>query len=354
MASTQFVGLTMPVFNAFGWAGEQAAINFALSQLEGFAAELHGRLSQDSQGLFPFFGVDAINQYAYIATDRDKEEGIYFSFVLRPLSFQITLNITDRKQLAQVFKEAADDPEGWFGALTAAPAEWSLRIQQMQADETPPAHYKDVFKDDVAALTAESLAEVTTTAVYLNGEERWLAPFFLSRKQVSEQIAAMGGDSPKVIAGQIETLTPLLDWLGEKTRRVRSRRRATRKKTRKEVRAAAPQATVDVTGAEDSFSYSVELKPLHIRKGFINLTAAHWPFFAQSARTEVREVVLRFADKTDTRSQVWRLVPNDLARIVLSEAAQTWLEETFEPGERVEVTAVKRSGNKIEVTLGLG
>jgi hypothetical protein len=354
MASTQFVGLTMPVFTAFGWAGEQAAINYALSQLEGFIIELHARLSTHNQSLFPSFGVDGANQTAYLATDSEKDEGIFFSFALRPMSLQITLTITDRKQLQQVFKEAAEDPDGWYAALKGVPEDWSLRIQQMQADETPPAHYKDILKEDVANLSAEALAEATTTAVYLNGEDRWLAPFYLSRKQVSEQIAAMAGDSPKVIAGQIGALGSLLEWLGEKTRRVRTRRRSTRQKSRQEVRAAAPQATVDVSGAEDSFSYSVELKPLHLRKGFINLTAAHWPFFAQSARTEVREVVLRFGDKTDTRSQVWRLVPNDMARIVLSEAAHTWLEDTFEPGERVEVTAVKRSAKKIEVTLGLG
>ena len=33
-ATNQFNGLTMPVFTAFGWAGEETAIQFALSQLD--------------------------------------------------------------------------------------------------------------------------------------------------------------------------------------------------------------------------------------------------------------------------------------------------------------------------------
>ena len=34
--ANQFAGLTMPVFSAFGWSGEETAINFALDQLQMF------------------------------------------------------------------------------------------------------------------------------------------------------------------------------------------------------------------------------------------------------------------------------------------------------------------------------
>ena len=40
----EFTGLGMPVFTAFGWAGEETAQKYAYSQLEQFIALLHANL----------------------------------------------------------------------------------------------------------------------------------------------------------------------------------------------------------------------------------------------------------------------------------------------------------------------
>ena len=81
MSDTEFSGLTMPVFTAFGWAGEEAAINYALSQLDGFARALHEALAENITAYMPFFGLDKGNQVSYIAVERDHESGPFFSFI---------------------------------------------------------------------------------------------------------------------------------------------------------------------------------------------------------------------------------------------------------------------------------
>jgi hypothetical protein len=101
----------------------------------------------------------------------------------------------------------------------------------------------------------------------------------------------------------------------------------------------------------DQFTYVSELQPLHIRRGFINLTPKHWPFFSVNVRTEIRDITVRYGDQVDRRSSVWRLVPNDQARIVLSPPVQHWLEDHFQPNEQIEVTAVKQDEDKIVITL---
>jgi hypothetical protein len=100
------------------------------------------------------------------------------------------------------------------------------------------------------------------------------------------------------------------------------------------------------------FVYETELKPLHIRRGFINLTAAHWDFFAESARATTREVTVFFEDRVDRDSAVWRLASNDMARLVLGDAARNWLEETFAPDECIQLVATKRDDDTIEIVLG--
>jgi hypothetical protein len=101
----------------------------------------------------------------------------------------------------------------------------------------------------------------------------------------------------------------------------------------------------------ERFTFVSELKPLHIRRGFINLTSNHWPFFALTARTEVREVTVKYEDKINKKSAVWRLVPNDQARIVLAPQVQEWLDENFGSEERIQVTAIKLGDKDIEITL---
>lgn len=49
MSTTNFTGLTMPVFTAFGWAGEETAIKFAFTQLEAFIGALHVNLPRTVQ-----------------------------------------------------------------------------------------------------------------------------------------------------------------------------------------------------------------------------------------------------------------------------------------------------------------
>ena len=49
-SKTAFTGLTMPVFTAFGWAGQETAINYALDQLEQFIHLLHNNLSRQAKG----------------------------------------------------------------------------------------------------------------------------------------------------------------------------------------------------------------------------------------------------------------------------------------------------------------
>ena len=99
------------------------------------------------------------------------------------------------------------------------------------------------------------------------------------------------------------------------------------------------------------FTYVSELKPLHIRRGFINLTENHWPFFSLNARTETRPVIVKYDDKTDKDCAVWRLVPNDQARLMLSTPVHMWLEETFDAEDRIMVAAVKKEENQIHITL---
>jgi hypothetical protein len=94
-----------------------------------------------------------------------------------------------------------------------------------------------------------------------------------------------------------------------------------------------------------------ELKPLHLRKGFINLTAAHWPFFADSPRINTRPVTLYYSGKYDKTTTVWRLQPEETARIVLGEAVQGWFAKTFDGRTHVKITATKLPKDEIQINL---
>ena len=72
MEETQeFTGLSMPVFTAFGWAGEETAINFALSQLELFIRELHNNLPRSVQEKLPAAGINRESQTFDLTLSRD-------------------------------------------------------------------------------------------------------------------------------------------------------------------------------------------------------------------------------------------------------------------------------------------
>ena len=76
MSSNQFNGLMMPVFTAFGWAGEETAVNFALSQMELFIEGIYYSLPRVTQDQFVVHGIDRASQSAYLSTTPDPEAGL--------------------------------------------------------------------------------------------------------------------------------------------------------------------------------------------------------------------------------------------------------------------------------------
>ena len=95
------------------------------------------------------------------------------------------------------------------------------------------------------------------------------------------------------------------------------------------------------------------MKPLHIRRGFVNITAEHWPFFAINARTESRPVEVISESMRDKDSSVWRLQPDNVARLVLSPRAQRWLEQNFAPGDIIMITATKINDQDVQIVLDM-
>ena len=84
-AENQFTGLPMPVFTAFGWAGEETAIQFALEQLETFIQQLHAALSPDARGVLPYAGLNNDTRKAFILPQRMMLYLIFISPFLRVL-----------------------------------------------------------------------------------------------------------------------------------------------------------------------------------------------------------------------------------------------------------------------------
>ncbi len=81
------------------------------------------------------------------------------------------------------------------------------------------------------------------------------------------------------------------------------------------------------------------------------MTPHHWPFFQLTARSETRAITLLGEGIRDTNSSVWRLQPNNLARLVLSPQAHTWLEDNFVAGDVVQLTATKMSDKEIQIIV---
>ncbi|MDT8305798.1 MAG: hypothetical protein RRC07_07670 [Anaerolineae bacterium] len=347
----QFLGLTMPVFTAFGWAGEEAALNFALSQLEAFIHELHANLSRSVQNYLPYAGLNRDVQTVFLATSEQIEDDVFIAFFVRPMSLEIQLGITDAKALSRTLKSAEAAPQRFRELLEALGPGWSLYIKQMEVDEESDKRtsYQDLFKDDVSALDDEAMTALVSRASFLNGESKWATPLYISRRFPSEQIAAMGRSVVPVMAEQIDALQPLLEFLMGKTPAKKDKEQEVAK-SKAATRLA--EATDEALEADQQFVFETVLKPLHIRRGFINLTSHHWDFFAESARATTRDVIVSYEDKVDRESAVWRLASNDMARIVLGEAARAWLERTFFPDERIQLVATKRDDDEIEIVLG--
>jgi hypothetical protein len=354
MAQNQFDGLPMPVFTAFGWAEEDAAITYALSQLELFDQALYAQLPRDIQNLFSVHGMDKAGQNVYLATEANPEDGLYILFNARPMSLEISMAVSNKKALVNSYKIAEKQPETLLGLLASLGPDWNLRIQQMEYDEEKHAaiHYQDLFKDKATAVDMDTIINIIARGSFLNSEDKWVVPISVSHRKNSEKVAAMRTAILKAATEDIQHLMPLALFLSGKKR---SKKAA---KAKKKVKAKPTVADTQITSAANAasleqFTYASELKSLHIRRGFINLTSEHWPFFALNARTETREVTVHYGAETDERCAVWRLVPNDQARIVLSPTVQYWLEENFEPGDHVLVRAIKPEAKRIVITLEL-
>jgi hypothetical protein len=341
----------MPVFTAFGWAGEDTAQEFALSQLELFIESLFFNLPRDSQAQFPFYGLDRASKSVYLATEEDPTSGPYIAFYARPTSWEMGFTINDKAALKKAYTAASARPATFYDTLINLDANWKLRLQQMEYDpeEKKATHYKDILYDAITSMKDERLAEDIERAAFLSGEDQWLVPFYLSRRQDSEKFSAMRIAVIPSTVEDVNAMVPLVRLLTGKAR-----------KARKKARPAPPPLETKTTEDEGEiqedgaarFTYVSELQGLHIRRGFINLTPRHWPFFSVSARTETRSITVLYDDKKDEKCAVWRLVPNDQARIVLSPAAHDWLQEHFDAGDSIEVQAVKTSDNHITLTLG--
>ncbi len=358
MASTSsFSGLAMPVFTAFGWAGEETAINYALEQLELFVHSLHNNLSRQARGDLPFAGLSRANQSVYISASETPEADLHIAFFARPMSLEMQVAITDRKALAKAFKNAEAKPVNAHRLITELGAEWSLRIQQMQVDEESGemTHYQDLYKDSITALSPETSAEVMSKAGYLNSEDKWVTPFYLSRRIQAEQVAAMGLAVTDVLRDQIDALLPLIHFFT-------GRRATNKRKTKPKARTVKPMmggkgSSTSAASAktavkpEDGFVHVSRVKPLHLRRGFINLTSAHWPFFTINSRTETRPVTIYYDGVYDKDSAVWRMLPNDMARVVLSPTVRRWYEENFSENDQIQVTVTKLDDKEIQISL---
>ncbi len=348
-SSTQFSGLTMPVFTAFGWAGEETAIKYALSQLEGFIGELHRVLPRNVQEKFPFYGLSQENQSVYLSASEKIGDDVLISFFARPMSLELQLTIMNRAVLDKIYRQAEKEPALCHRLITELGPEWSLRVQQMQVDEDSQeaSHYQDLFKDSLAVFDESASVAVMSKAAYLNSEPRWLAPFYLSRRFDSERVAAMGQAVTQVLSEQIARLMPTLDFLTGKVARKKTKPRTRAKATVEEI--VMPDDLQ--TNSSEMFTYVADLKPLHLRQGFINLTPKHWPFFQINSRTETRPVTVYYEGIYDKECSVWRLLPNDRARLVLSPALHEWLEENFTIQDQIRVTARKLGDDEIQITL---
>jgi hypothetical protein len=352
MSTTSFSGLNMSVFTAFGWAGEETAIKFALSQLDLFVHALHNSLPRAIQQELPAYGLSQENQGVYLAAEQDVESDAHIAFYARPLSLELQLSITNSKVLEKGLAAAIKDPVTPHRLVTELGSDWTLRIQQLQVDEETgeTTFYQDLFKDSVNSFTPETAAAVLSKATYLNAQDNWVTPIFLSRRFPSEQVAAMGPATLRVMGEQIAALMPLFLLFSGRSARKPGKTKA---RAASKAKVAAPKvAPVEVeVKPEDEFTYVAELKPLHLRRGFVNLTPRHWPFFAINARTETRPVTVYYDGVYDRKSAVWRLQPDDQARVVLSPAVHEWLEDHFNPEDKIELTVRKLSDDEIQISL---
>lgn len=348
----------MPVFTAFGWAGEENALKFALAQLQSFITLLYLRLPADVRGEFATHGLSQENQNVYLATGDTLDADAFIAFNARPMSLEIQMGIVGHNLLSKGLATVNKDIAAAHHVFAQLDPNWALRVQQMQLDDETGqrAHHLDLFKESVNNLTVEQAQEIFERAAYLNEEDKWATPVYLSLRMPSERVAAMGYAIIDIAADLVSALMPVLRlFTGKKQKKARSPRASAKTARRADAGEEGAPGETTITGSiksmADSFNYVADLKPLHIRRGFINLTPAHWPFFATNNRTETRDVTVVFGGRQDKNSSVWRLQPDDQARIVLGPQPHEWLEENFAHSETIHVAARRLDNDEIRITL---
>lgn len=351
MSTTPFQGLTMPVFTAFGWLGQEAAVSFALEQLSLFSQNLHTNLSRSTQIIFPHFGLDKDTQGVYLARTNNITDDLYFTFFAKPMALRMGINLNNQDAVGKGLKAIQNDLTSWINGLHSLQGDWEIHAQQLEHNpETGVTmHYKDLFKDKPSALSARQSADLIERMIYLHDEPKWHTSLVISKKWPSQFIAGMGESVSSQLASELDSISPLLRLLAGGIKEAKVKAPAKKKRAVKK-RSKATSASAVQENQIEQFTYNAILKPLHIRKGFINMTPAHWPFFSISSRTEVRDVVMRYEANVDKECAVWRMVPNDRARVMLSDKAQRWLADNFSPEDEVQISAIKH-GTVIELEL---
>lgn len=351
-----FQGLTMPVFTAFGWAGEDQAMKFALAQLQVFIERLHAHMSTELRTMLPYSGIDRGGQLVYLSHTEDPSDGIHVTFRATPMNLIATLAVTDKKVLGKMFTRLSNTSEDFFKRAKLLDEGWDMRLQQMEIMDdagTETSHYQDVFKDGIDTLDEESANEVIARGAYLNNDPKWVAPLFFTHRTNAETIAFMRTGVIDHMSTFLQSTVPIIRLLTGMTGK---KVVAKKKKTKAKPRAAAAKATsakaLRLTKKLENFTYISELKGLHIRKGFINLTPEHWTFFAKSARANTREVTLKYGEDQIGKATAWRLVSNGQARLVLDDKEAQWMGNTVGINEHIQVEASK-VGVKGDITVTL-
>ena len=201
----------------------------------------------------------------------------------------------------------------------------------------------------------ENVVDIFEKASYLNGDDKWVTPIYLSIRLPADQAAAMQQSIIPVLTERINTLAPIIAVLrGRSAKKVAAAKIVTESGVAPKAEQSVPVQVLEQPIrplSKEEFTYVSELKPLHAQRGFINMTPEYWPFFAINARTESRPVTVIAGDMRDEDSAVWRLQPNDLARLVLGPQAHRWLDDNFVPGDYVQITATRIGDSEIHIVL---
>ena len=353
----EFTGLGMPVFTAFGWAGEETAQNYAYSQLEQFIILLHAAMSTDLREELAYKGLSSVDHSVYLSASENVEEDVHIAFNARPLSLELQLALTNKSALSRALKQISKNPQGFLNLLRQLDPNWEFRIQQVQVNEETGerANYQDIYKGAITELDDEGIVELVEKTNYLNSDEKWVTPIYLSLRVPSDQAAAMQGSIIPVMSERINVLEPVISVMrGSSVKKGIAAKAKVKKEKTPKAEKSVPQQVLEQAEkplSKDEFSYISELMPLHINRGFVNMTPEYWPFFAVNARTESRPVVVEVGGVRDEERAVWRLQPDDLARLVLGPKAHRWLEDHFVPGDYVEIVATRISDSEIHIVL---